>query len=236
MRAPVDPGKPRPGFASFKAPHAVGDALTSQSSDALARVRAAFTAPEPAGVGEPPGVSAVLLPLYETPAGLGLLYTKRSERLAKHPGQVSFPGGRMDPGDATPLAAALREADEEVGIAPAHVEVMGHVTDMVTYYGALVRAYAGLVREAPPTAPRSHEEVEMLFLKPLTELLSPSHYEGRAFRDEEGTRRTVHYFRGAHPTIWGITGEITARFLARAYSWEPVGTPRLISEMHEFVP
>lgn len=204
--------------------------------DALARVRAAFTAPEPAAPGESPGVSAVLLALFDLPEGPALLYTKRSENLAKHPGQVSFPGGRVDPGDATPLAAALREADEEVGIRPEDVEVVGHVADMTTYYGAFVRAYAGLVRAPPPALPRSTEEVDLVFVKPLSQLLDPALYEGRAFVDDDRRRRVVHYFRGEHPTIWGITGEITARFLARAYAWEPSGTPRLIREMHEFMP
>jgi 8-oxo-dGTP pyrophosphatase MutT (NUDIX family) len=203
----------------------------------LARLRAAFAAqvPEPSRDGAPPGVSAVLLPVFDNGAGPELLYTRRSDALRRHPGEVSFPGGRLDPGDASPLAAALREAEEEVGIRAGQVETWGHLTDFVTHHGTLSCAYVARIDGEPPAEPASRDEVSDVFTVPLGTLLDPRVYEGRRV-DGMPPGRAVHYWHTRPHTVWGITGELTARFLAHATGWRPPQPPRTITDLSEFRP
>lgn len=203
----------------------------------LARLRAAFAhgQVEPRREHAPPGVSAVLVTLFDGAAGPELLYTRRSDALRRHPGEVSFPGGRIDPDDASPLAAALREAEEEVGLGAGRVECWGHLTDFVTHHGTLICAYVARGHGAPPQAPASPEEVADVFTLPLRTLLDPTVYEGRRV-DGMPTGRAVHYWHVKPHVVWGITGELTARFLARACAWSPPRPPRTIEDLSEFRP
>ncbi|HEX2021625.1 MAG TPA: CoA pyrophosphatase [Candidatus Thermoplasmatota archaeon] len=212
--------------------------MTLGARDAEALRRAFLsTLPEPDRSGAPPGVSAVLIPVHLGEDGAGLLYTRRAETLRRHPGEVSFPGGRVDPTDASPVAAALRETEEEIGLAPADLEVLGHLTDYLTYRNVLVCAYVALLREgvAPPTEPRSRDEVAQVFRVPVASLLDPACYEARRMPDMEPGAR-VHYWRVRPRTIWGITGEITARYLAHAHAWRPPDRVRVIRDPAEFLP
>src|SRR5215470_13415679 len=115
----------------------------------LERVRRALATVEP-----PPrerlagnnNAAAVLVPIFERDDDLHIVYIRRSDDVASHRGQVAFPGGRMDPGDETILATALREAHEEVGIVPATVEVLGALPTATTYTsGIIVSPFAGVI-------------------------------------------------------------------------------------------
>ena len=228
------------GVASFM-PGAGGARRVEADPRALGleRLRRAFRPGmdvEPDRSEAPVGISAVLLPVYELPeAGPALLYTQRAETLRRHPGEVSFPGGRVDPGDPDPLAAALREAHEEVGIVPEDVEVLGHLTDYLTYQGVLVCAYVGAPRGAPPTEPASLDEVARVFTVPVRELLSGERYEARRLPEMVHDRQ-VHYWHVPPKTVWGVTGELTARFLHRAYAWRPPREARVVRHPSEFRP
>lgn len=199
-------------------------------------VRRAFATPEVEPARELlPGASAVIVPVFETKDGSPLLlYTRRASTLRRHAGEVSFPGGRIDASDADPLAAALREAEEEVGLGRDDVVVLGHLTDMVTHYGVLVSAYVGLADGDPPAQPRSREEVEEMIAVPVEQLLDPARYESRAH--VEMPDRRVHYWHLPDAIMWGITGEITSRFLRRVWGWEPPGVPRIIDDVSAFRP
>lgn len=211
-------------------------ALPPHAKD-VARIREAFAQPrpEPAERWAPEGVSAVLLALYEVGGEAALLYTQRAASMRSHPGEISFPGGRVEPQDATPMHAALREAEEEVGVAPADVRMLGHLTDYLTHRDVLVCAYVAEAVGSPPTEPRSPAEVAHVFTVPLSAFLDPAAYESRAIPGM-GRRGRVHYWHVGGRIVWGITGELTARFLARVYGWEPPTPPRVITDLSQFRP
>ncbi len=149
--------------------------------------------------------AAVLVPLVLGPAP-GVLLTKRTAHLAKHAGQVSFPGGRMDPDDPHPEAAALREAEEEIGLAPSQVELVGRLSDYVTGTGYRITPVVGIVPAGLVHIP-SPDEVEAVFELPLAVLLDPqapqqrrAHYRGR-WRSFWVWPHPEHY-------IWGATAAI----------------------------
>jgi 8-oxo-dGTP pyrophosphatase MutT (NUDIX family) len=202
----------------------------------LARILDAFDAPEPERVGElPADLAAVLLALYETPDGPALLYTRRTDTMRSHAGQISFPGGRVERGES-PRDAALRESAEEVGLHD--VTDARHLTDYLTFRGTTIIAYVARAHGAPPTVPASRDEVAEVFLVPVDALLDPSTYEARAI---EGMRlvapeRRVHYWRIGGRIVWGITGELTARFLTRAFGWQPPADVREIERVEDFDP
>jgi 8-oxo-dGTP pyrophosphatase MutT (NUDIX family) len=199
-------------------------------------LRAAFDGPEPAR-GDVAGASAVLLPLLPRADGASLVFTRRTTTLSRHAGQVSFPGGGLQPEDAGPLAAALRETEEEVGLPAKDVRVLGHLTDYVTYYGRLVCAYVGEVEpHAPPPRIASPREVAEVLVIPIRRLRAGEGYEGRELPQGPRGDRVVHYWHLPEATIWGITGELLARFLEQAFDWQPPRPARAITDPGEFVP
>lgn len=199
----------------------------------MVRAFAGPAPPEPSRADAPPGVSAVLAAVHASAAGAALLYTRRARTLRSHAGEISFPGGRVDPEDHDPLAAALREAEEEVGLASAEVEVLGHLTDFLTHRDILVVCYVGRVRGTPPKVPASHEEVEEILEVPVAWLLDPARYEARR---AAGFDRAVHYWHLPSCVLWGITGELTARLLQRVWGWRPPREARIVTSIDEFLP
>lgn len=202
----------------------------------VARILDAFDAPEPEREGElPDDLAAVLLALYETPQGPSLLYTRRTDTMRSHAGQISFPGGRVERGEA-PRDAALREAEEEVGLRD--VGDVRHFTDYLTFRGTTIIAFVGHASGAPPRAPASQDEVAEVFLVPVDALLDPEAYEARAIdgMTQVAPERRVHYWRVGKRIIWGITGELTARFLTRAFGWHQPSDIRMVERLEDFDP
>ena len=143
----------------------------------------------------------------------GVLLTKRTATLRRHSGQVSFPGGRIDPEDASPEAAALREAHEEIGLDRALVETLGRLGDYVTSTGYRVTPVLALV--APGfTTTLSAAEVDAVFELPLTVLLDPAAPERR---QAELGGRVRHYWVWPHPDhfVWGATAAILVQLARR---------------------
>ncbi len=157
--------------------------------------------------------SAVLLTLTDGPAGPEVLLTRRSWELRHHRGEISFPGGRMDPGE-TPTDTALREAHEEVGLEPAAVEVRGELTHLNT---VVSRSYivpkVATVAERLELAGRTMEVDRVLWL-PLAELTRPDTYRTEVW-PMGPTARTLHFFHLDDETIWGATARILVDLLER---------------------
>lgn len=163
-----------------------------------------------------PRLAAVLMPLVVREKGLTVLLTQRADHLNDHAGQVSFPGGRQEPYDADATATALREAQEEVALDPARVEILGSLPDYLTGTGFRVTPVVGLVH--PPFAAEADTlEVAEIFEVPLSFLMDPACHEVRVFRWEGGERRffAMPYPRAeseGHHFIWGATAGMLRNF------------------------
>ncbi len=155
--------------------------------------------------------AAVLVPLVRREDGLRVLLTERTAHLRDHAGQVSFPGGRSEPGDAHAAATALREAQEEIGLLPAHVEVIGELPPYATITNFRVTPVIALV-DPPPRLQLDPFEVAEAFEVPLAFLMTPAHHQRHEF-DLGGVRRQFLSmpWRGAGSRgereyyIWGAT-------------------------------
>ncbi len=195
----------------------VGEAPRLDAAELRRRLRSTERAPT---VGfdaqdEPPDrgrlvPAAVLVPFVLGPAP-GVLLTRRVAHLSTHAGQVSFPGGRIDPADPTPEAAALREAQEEIGLDPAQAETLGRLDDYVTGTGyritpVLALLPAGLALAALALRPSPHE-VDAVFELPLSVLLDPAAPERRR---SVLRGRSREFWVWPHPDhyIWGATAAI----------------------------
>lgn len=150
-----------------------------------------------------PTPAAVLVPIVNRPEGLQVLLTQRSADLPDHPGQISFPGGRVEPEDASLAAAALREAQEEVGLAPEHVAVLGQLATYETVSGFRVTPVVGWL-EPPFTLTPDPVEVAEVFEVPLAHLLEPANQQ-RHFRMLGEIRRDYWAIPYEARFIWGAT-------------------------------
>lgn len=147
--------------------------------------------------------AAVLVPVIERPQGLTVLFTQRTAHLNDHAGQVSFPGGRCERTDPTPVFTALRETEEEIGLDPARVEVLGLLPEYRTGTGFSVIPVVGLVRPPFTLRPDSFEVAEV-FETPLAFLLDPANRQ-RHSMEIGGVLR--HYYAMPYEGyfIWGAT-------------------------------
>ncbi len=161
--------------------------------------------------------AAVLVPIVHG-TNPGVLLTKRTSHLNKHAGQVAFPGGRIEPGDASPEAAALREAQEEIGLDPRRVEVLGRLPDYVTGTGFLISPVLALLPDGIELTP-SPDEVEAIFTLPLHVLLDPAAPEQRTAEYLDRTRQFWVWPHEEH-YIWGATAAILVHLAHRLRTQE----------------
>lgn len=159
--------------------------------------------------------AAVLVPLIERKEGLSVLLTRRSDTLRSHTGQVAFPGGRLDPGETT-WEAALREAEEEVGLDRAHVSLAGLSTPYRTGTGFLVTPVVGFVPPDLPLTPNP-DEVADVFETPFGFLMDPSNYERRHYDMPDGQRRHFYAMTWENQLIWGATAGMLRALYDRLY-------------------
>jgi 8-oxo-dGTP pyrophosphatase MutT (NUDIX family) len=156
--------------------------------------------------------AAVLLPVVDRPDPTVIL-TLRPETMRRHAGQVSFPGGRIDPDDADAVAAALREAQEEIGLPPAKVEVIGVADVYRTVTGFEVTPVLGIVPPGLALAPHPGE-VAAMFEAPLHYLLDPAHQQVRT-AEWRGQMRTYYEIDWEGHRIWGATAAMIVNLSRR---------------------
>jgi 8-oxo-dGTP pyrophosphatase MutT (NUDIX family) len=187
-----------------------------------ASLRARFGAPPPwspetAGdggrfPGREPANASVLVPLVTRAQGVQVLLTRRTEHLKDHAGQISFPGGRSEPSDADAIDTALREAEEEIGLQRAHVDVIGTMPIYTTVTGFHVTPVVALVEPGFSLVPDPFEVAEA-FEAPLAFLMDPSHHRRHRFDYAGGSRQFLSMpwdgiDAGGQPRryfIWGAT-------------------------------
>lgn len=160
--------------------------------------------------------AAVAVPLMPAPDGLSVLLTMRTTHVEQHKGEISFPGGRVDPDDADCLSAALRELWEEVGVRSGDVEVLGPLDDFVSVTGYRVTPHViYLPREDYPFVPQPREVADIL-LVPLDHLLDRAHYHAVK---PSGSPYHIHYFSWGPYVVWGLTAAILKRLLDLAFAF-----------------
>lgn len=147
--------------------------------------------------------AAVLIPMIAHAPELTVLFTQRTQHLRSHSGQVSFPGGRAEPGDASAEFTALREAQEEIGLALERVEILGRLPEYHTRTGFRVTPVIGLVQPPLELTP-DPREVESVFEVPLSFLLDPANRQRRT-REFQGRSVGFYVFEYQGHMIWGAT-------------------------------
>jgi 8-oxo-dGTP pyrophosphatase MutT (NUDIX family) len=154
--------------------------------------------------------AAVLVPVVRREGGLTVLFTRRTAHLHDHAGQISFPGGRVEPGDRSAAETALRESGEEIGLEPASVEILGELHQYVTVTGYRVSPVVGLV--TPPLDLRPDDfEVAEVFEVPLSFLLDPSNHQRNRVVNE-GRERLYFAVPYGQYYIWGATAGMLMNF------------------------
>jgi 8-oxo-dGTP pyrophosphatase MutT (NUDIX family) len=173
--------------------------------------------------------AAVLCAVFEEAGQAEVVLTRRSSRLRSHTGEVSFPGGRLEAGE-TPLAAALREANEEVGLDPKSVEIVGRLSPLSTRRNpSAITPFVGILHGRPLLQPNL-AEVERVFTVRLAELFRPDVYHEELWSGPDGSERSVTFFEVVGDTVWGATGKVLCELLDRIWALqrppaEPGGVP-----------
>lgn len=160
--------------------------------------------------------AAVLAPLLPGDLEFGprILLIERAGNLRAHAGQLAFPGGKPEPGDRDLLETALREAEEEVALPRAQVEVLGRLEPVPVPSGFMVVPFVGLVHG--PWQPRIQDsEVKAVLTPTLVELSDPSLYRLTGHREWRGTQYPLHEYRIHEPPLWGATARMVFDLLAR---------------------
>lgn len=178
------------------------------------KIREALAAYTPEGIESDPAIehAAVLLLIFEHEGKPHVVFQKRTDRVRDHKGQISFPGGAVDPGDQDLLFTALRETREEIGVEPGDVDVLGQLDDMVTVSNFRVTPFVGWLSHYPYPWRFSDEEVAYLLEVPLDHLRDPKTLiPDRRFIN--GREYVFQSYEFGPDLIWGATARMLGNFL-----------------------
>ncbi len=162
-------------------------------------------------------LASVLAPIQERPNGDYLILTLRAKNLSSHSGQVAFPGGSVDPDDDGPVATALRETHEEIGIDPGHVRILGQLDEVFAGYNFLVTPFVGLIPYPYEFRP-DPRETAAVFSVPVAALLK----QDALTLDYRLSRRSepIYHFQYQEWDIWGATARMVKQLLELVYGYE----------------
>jgi 8-oxo-dGTP pyrophosphatase MutT (NUDIX family) len=164
--------------------------------------------------GESPRPAAVLVPLLKQDKQWHILFTRRTDHLAEHSGQVAFPGGRSEPGDASPEQTALREAQEEIGLPPEKVRILGRTDSFITITNYCVTPVVGLI-EWPFDIRLDQTEVSRAFIIPLEWLEDSRNFEvlERKLPDPYPPIGVIYFKPYEEEILWGVSAQIMLNLL-----------------------
>ncbi len=160
--------------------------------------------------------AAVLIPVVDHSDGATVILTQRTQALRNHSGQIAFPGGKIDPEDPSPEDAALREADEEIGLTGAHVDVIGRLPDYVSGSGYRIAPVLSVVRPGFALT-INPDEVDAAFEVPLSFLMDPANHRQQS-RTWNNQRRYFYEMPFGERYIWGVTAGIIRTLYERLYA------------------
>jgi 8-oxo-dGTP pyrophosphatase MutT (NUDIX family) len=195
--------------------------LSCEPDDLIRRIKEILSQREIKRVAIEPGTTAggsslvragVLLPLFCKDGSSHVLFTRRTDRVKRHKGEISFPGGIYDASDSDLSATALREAHEEVGIKPRDVQLLGELDEVLTLTDFIVSPFVGLI-PFPYSFVPSPEEIEEIIILPLASFLKKGVLSEEDWTYQDKTAKVYTYHCGGH-IIWGATAKILRQFLA----------------------
>lgn len=160
--------------------------------------------------------AAVLVPVIDDGDGAKVIFTRRTVTLRKHSGQIAFPGGAIDPEDASPEEAAMREAEEEIGLAPVFVEPVGRLPQYLAATGFRITPVLSVVHRGFELK-LNPDEVDDVFEVPLSFLMDPNNHQ-KGSRVWDGRERHFYQLPYEERNIWGITASIVRTLYERLYA------------------
>lgn len=163
--------------------------------------------------------AAVLVPIQQTPDGDHLVLTQRAELLNSHGGQIAFPGGKIDPSDSGPSAAALRESEEEIGLKPADVRVLGELDQVTAASDYLITPIVGVVPHRYDFR-LNKAEATAVFSVPISALLQTGCFKVEPRLSPPDRPYPIYHFYCQGRDIWGATARIIMQLLELAYGFE----------------
>jgi len=163
--------------------------------------------------------SAVLMPIFSENQELKFILTKRTESLKKHRGEISFPGGRKDKRDKSLEETALRETDEEIGVSPDKIKVIGRLDDLFTITRYIITPFIGIITEEVKCCSNGREVAALLYV-PLEVFLHKEKFAERNI-PQNGTNFPVYYYHWNNYEIWGATAHIINQFIEIIFDFQP---------------
>jgi 8-oxo-dGTP pyrophosphatase MutT (NUDIX family) len=178
---------------------------------------------QPASVDGGERLAAVIAPVVTRRDDKYILFTRRADHLGEHPGQMSWPGGGREPNDPDLTETALREGNEEIGLRPDEVDIVGRLDDIRTVSNYAVRPFVAHVPDRP-YEPDEREVAEVALL-PVAALTDPDNYEWEPREHPHYGEVRLDYFQVGEYTVWGATGRMLVQLLELTTDWQAPADP-----------